>query len=85
MSKLPSGTHFLDLSDYARPIAVWIVETLRPSRVTPIQLTFALFVAGFTSIACIVMGHYLTAVLLLLLKNDLDAADGEMARVRERP
>ncbi len=85
MSKLPEGNRFLDLSDYARPIAIWVVETLSPTRVTSIQLTFAFFVAGLASIACILAGHYLVAAVLLMLKNVLDAADGEMARVRERP
>ncbi len=85
MLKLPAGTRFLNLFDYARPVAVWIVETLRSTRVTSIQLTFAFFVVGVASIACIVTGHYLTAVLLLMFKNVLDAADGEMARVRQRP
>lgn len=85
MSKLPAANRFLDLSDYSRPLAVWIVESLRDTRVTSIQLTLAFFVAGLGSIACIVTAHYLTAALLLMLKNVLDAADGEMARVRQRP
>jgi len=85
MSKLPAANRFLDLSDYGRPAAVWIVDALCGTRVTSIQLTFAFFVAGVAGIACIVTGHYLTAALLLMLKNVLDAADGEMARVRRRP
>lgn len=85
MSKLPSANRFIDLSDYARPVAVRIVEALRPTPVSSIQLTFAFFLAGLAGIACIASGHYALAALALMLKNVLDAADGEMARVRERP
>ena len=85
MSKLPTAHRFLDLSDFSRPVAVWLVGTLRGTHVTSIQLTLAFFVAGAASIACIVAGQYVVAAVLLMLKNTLDAADGEMARVRQRP
>lgn len=85
MSKLPKAHRFLDLSDYGRPAAVALVNALRDTRVSSMQLTWAFLVAGAASIAAILTGHFLAAAVLLMVKNVLDAADGEMARVRRHP
>ncbi|MEO0559551.1 MAG: CDP-alcohol phosphatidyltransferase family protein [Bacteroidota bacterium] len=85
MSKLPQEHRFLDLSDYGRGLAVALVRALEGTRVSSIQLTWAFLVAGIGSIAAIVTGHVILAAGLLMVKNVLDAADGEMARVRQRP
>lgn len=85
MSKLPPAYRFLDLSDYGRPVAVGLVRALQGTRVTSIHLTWAFFVAGAGSILAILSGNFILAAGLLMVKNILDAADGEMARVRSRP
>ncbi|GAB5535396.1 MAG: CDP-alcohol phosphatidyltransferase family protein [Rubricoccaceae bacterium] len=85
MSKLPAEHRFVDLSDYGRAVAVGLVRMLEGTRVSSIQLTWAFLVAGVGSLAAILTGHPIAAAVLLMAKNVLDAADGEMARVRQRP
>jgi CDP-diacylglycerol--serine O-phosphatidyltransferase len=85
MSKLPQAYQFLDLSDYGRPPARFIANTLKDTRFTPLDVTTAFIVAGFIALACIVQAHYWTAAFFLILKSVLDAADGELARVKKTP
>jgi hypothetical protein len=85
MSKLPEQSRFVDVSDYGRPMARAVVRRLVETRVSSVHLTLLFFVAGLAAAALIVAGHVVWASLFLLLKNVLDAADGEMARARARP
>lgn len=85
MPKLPKEHQFLDLSDYARPVAIFIAQSLKNTRITPIQVTLAFFVCGLLAIISILNASYWTALLLLVLKSILDAVDGELARVKEIP
>lgn len=85
MSKLPREYRFFDLSDYGRPLAVGLVRGLKETAVTSIHLTWAFFIAGIGGILAILTGHFVVAAALLMVKNVLDAADGEMARERSRP
>lgn len=85
MTKLPKEYKFLDLSDYGRPIAKVIAHALRNTAVTPIQVTIWFIIAGLLAVYCIVWGHYWLAAFFLILKSILDAADGELARVKQKP
>ncbi len=85
MDKVPARYAFVDVSDYARPAARWLVERL-PAFVTPIHLTLAFTLAGAGAAWLFALDRYLPlAGVLLLLKSLLDAADGSLARLRQRP
>lgn len=85
MDKVPIEHAFLDLSDYARPFARWLAQRLPPF-VTPIHLTLAFTGVGAIAALLFAFNRFLpVAGLLLLLKSGLDAADGSLARLRNRP
>ncbi len=85
MSKLPENKRFVDISDYGRPVAKALVMRLVDTPVTSIHLTFAFLLAGLMAIACILWHQFLFAAFFLMVKNILDAADGEMARQKNHP
>ena len=85
MSKLPKEHQFIDLSDYGRPIAKYIANSLKSSSFTPIHVTIAFIISGFIAIYCIIMGYYWLAAFFLIFKSILDAADCELARVKQKP
>ncbi|QTD38147.1 CDP-alcohol phosphatidyltransferase family protein [Polaribacter batillariae] len=85
MSKLPKKNQFIDLSDYGRPIAKIIANSLKSTSFTPIHVTIAFVISGLFGIYCMVEGYYWLAAFFLIFKSILDAADGELARVKETP
>lgn len=85
MPKLPEEYKFLDLSDYGRPAAKIIANSLKGTNFTPIHVTIWFMISGLLAIACIMTGYYYLAALFLILKSILDAADGELARVKATP
>ncbi|MFT5709679.1 MAG: hypothetical protein ACI8QT_000366 [Halioglobus sp.] len=85
MSKLPAKHKFLDLSDYGRAPARWIANALKGTAVTPIHVTLMFVVAGIIAIVCILTKQFWLAACFLILKSILDAADGELARVKKTP
>ena len=85
MSKLPEEHKFIDLSDYGRPFAKVIANALKNTIFTPIHVTIAFIIAGLFAVYCIVLGYYWLAAFFLILKSILDAADGELARVKQKP
>ena len=86
MDKVPPQAAFLDLSDYARPAALWLVRTLLPTPITSIHLTLAFTGVGFAAAALFALNRWLPlAGALLLIKSMLDAADGSLARARQKP
>ena len=85
MSKLPKEHTFIDLSDYGRPFARLIANSLKNTSVTPIHVTAAFIIAGFFAIYCILNGYFWLAAFFLITKSILDAADGELARVKNKP
>lgn len=85
MPKLPKEHQFLDLSDYGRPFAFFIANQLKTTIFTPIHVTLAFTVCGLLAIVFILEGFYWSALLFLILKSILDAADGELARVKNIP
>lgn len=85
MSKLPKEYQFIDLSDYGRPVARWIAKSFKETSFTPVHVTIMFIISGLIGIACILTGYYTAAAFFLIFKSILDAADGELARLRNKP
>ncbi|MEH6536035.1 MAG: CDP-alcohol phosphatidyltransferase family protein [Psychroserpens sp.] len=85
MSKLPTAHKFIDLSDYGRPAARIIAISLKNTGFTPIHVTLAFILSGLISVICIIYGDFWAAAFFLIFKSILDAADGELARIKETP
>ena len=85
MSKLPEQYKFVDFSDYGRSPARWIVLTLKSTSVTPVQVTTWFIISGLLAIGCILCEYYYAAGFFLIMKSVLDAADGELSRVKNTP
>jgi len=84
--KVPPAYDFLDISDYARPVARWLVSVLLDKPVSPVQITLAFTVVGLAAALLFAVDHGLwVAALLLLVKSALDGADGSLARARGAP
>lgn len=85
MSKLPEQYRFVDLSDYGRFVARIIAKALIPTSITPFQVTTWFIIAGIIAIISMLTGYYIIAAIFLVLKSILDAADGELARMKQTP
>jgi len=85
MSKLPEKYQFLDLSDYGRSPARAIANSLKTTRLTPIHVTGMFIICGLIAICCMLYNYYAAAAFFLILKSILDAADGELARLKNTP
>jgi phosphatidylserine synthase len=85
MSKLAAEDKFLDLSDYGRPIGKWFANRLKNTRFTPIHVTLLFGTSGLTAFYCILQNHYFLAGFFIILKSIIDAADGELARIKKTP
>jgi CDP-diacylglycerol---serine O-phosphatidyltransferase len=85
MSKLPKEHQFLDLSDYGRPIATRIARSLKNTAFTPIDVTIGFVLSGLVGIFCMLNHFYWAAAFFLVFKSILDAADGELARLKKSP
>jgi phosphatidylglycerophosphate synthase len=85
MSKLATEDKFLDLSDYGRPIAKLFANQLKNTRFTPIHVTLLFGVSGLIAIYFIIQNQYLLASFFIILKSIIDAADGELARMKNTP
>lgn len=85
MPKLSKEYQFLDLSDYGRSTAILIAKSLKDSKLTPIHVTILFTISGLLAVFFILQGYYLAAGVFLILKSILDAADGELSRVKDTP
>ncbi len=85
MSKLSARDQFLDLSDYGRPFGKWFANKLKNTRFTPIHITLLFGVTGLIAIYCILINQYFLAGFFIILKSIIDAADGELSRVKNTP
>ncbi len=85
MSKLPKEHRFIDLSDYGRPVATAIANFLKNTEITPVHVTLAFVVSGLIAIACMLLGYFWAAAFFFIFKSILDAADGELARIKKTP
>ncbi len=85
MSKLAAQDKFLDLSDYGRFFGKFLANQLKDTRFTPIHVTLLFGISGLLAIYSILLGHYFWAAFFLILKSGIDAADGELARLKKTP
>ena len=88
VDKVQASDKFLDLSDYGRPVARRLVQALMDTPITPVQITLSYTVVGIVAAVLFAVGGYVNGVvagILLLVKSTLDAADGSLARARDRP
>lgn len=83
-----ANSSYKDLSDYARPVAIWIAGKLKNTQIRPYQVTLFHFLLMLLAIWLLVKGgitNIITFSLLLLAKNTFDAVDGSLARMQNRP
>jgi hypothetical protein len=85
MSKLTAQDQFLDFSDYGRPIGKLFAKQLKNTRFTAIHVTLLFGVCGLIAIYCILQRQYFYAGFFIILKSIIDAADGELARMKKKP
>lgn len=85
MSKLAAQDKFIDLSDYGRPFGKLLANALKNTRFTSIHVTLLFGIAGLIAIYCILNEYYLWAGFFIVLKSGIDAADGELARLKNTP
>jgi phosphatidylglycerophosphate synthase len=85
MSKLSASEKFIDVSDYGRPLARFFAKQLLNTRFTPVHVTLLFGFCGLCAIYCILNHFNLLAGVLLILKSIIDAADGELARMKNTP
>jgi phosphatidylserine synthase len=85
MSKLTAQDSFLDLSDYGRPFGRFLANQLKNTCFTPIHVTILFGISGLVAIYCILNNYYVAAGLFIVLKSGIDAADGELARLKKTP
>ena len=85
MSKLTAESKFLDFSDYGRSFGKLIARRLKNTKLTPIHVTWLFILSAFIALFFIVQGSYKLAAFFILLKSGIDAADGELARLKNTP
>lgn len=85
MSKLQKKDQFLDLSDYGRKPATWFASKLKDTRFTAVDVTLLFGVVGLLAVYAIWEGFYVVGGVLIILKSIIDAADGEVARIKNKP
>ncbi|MGD8866641.1 MAG: CDP-alcohol phosphatidyltransferase family protein [Gemmatimonadales bacterium] len=86
--KLPATEQFVDLSDYARPVATWLARQLAATPIHAPHVTVVWVVIGLLGAFAYARGGYgyaLLGALALQAKNVLDAVDGSLARLQRRP
>ena len=85
MSKLAAKDKFLDLSDYGRSFGRLLAMSLKNSRLTPIHVTLLFGISGLIAVYCILNHYFVWAGFFIVLKSGIDAADGELARLKKTP
>ena len=85
MAKLPVKYQFIDFSDYGRSLGSWIASQLQYTSFTAIHVTNMFIVSGLIAIVCILNEYYIAAAFFIILKSVLDAADGELSRLKKTP
>ena len=85
MSKLAEKDKFLDLSDYGRTFGKAFALYLKNTKFTPIHVTLLFGISGLIAVYCILNQYYLAAGFFIILKSIIDAADGELARIKKTP
>jgi len=74
-----------DLSDWGRPLARFAATILRERRVSVLMVTNTHLLMSILGAFLIINSQVVEGCALLVLKGVVDAVDGELARIRERP
>jgi phosphatidylserine synthase len=85
MSKLAAQDKFLDLSDYGRSFGKMLANQLKNTTFTPIHVTLLFGISGLIAVYWILADYYYLAGFFIILKSGIDAADGELARIKNTP
>ena len=85
MAKLPKKYQFIDLSDYGRKPGHWIASKLQYTDLTAIDVTTMFIITGLIAIGFLLNGYLMTSAFFIILKSILDAADGELSRLKKNP
>ena len=85
MAKLPKKYQFIDLSDYGRKPGHWIASRLQHTNLTAIHVTTMFIITGLIAIGFLLNGYLMTSAFFIILKSILDAADGELSRLKKNP
>lgn len=85
MSKLTAQDQFLDLSDYGRPFGKFLANRLKNTFFTPVHVTLLFGISGLIAISLILNHQYFWGGFFIVLKSGIDAADGELARLKNTP
>ena len=85
MAKLPKKFQFIDLSDYGRKPGHWIASRLQHTNLTAIHVTTMFIITGLIAIGFMLNGYLITSAFFIILKSILDAADGELSRLKKNP
>ena len=75
----------IDLSDWGRPFARIIAKKLEKTPISVIQVTNLHLLLSLFCAWLIIGGYTIESCFLLVVKGVIDAVDGELARLRERP
>jgi phosphatidylglycerophosphate synthase len=75
----------LNLSEWGRPFARIAAKFLEKKPISVIQVTNLHFLLSLFCAWLIFEGYIVESCFLLILKGVIDAVDGELARIRERP
>jgi len=74
-----------NFSEWGRPFARIVARFLEKKPISVIQVTNIHFLLSLFCAWLIVEGYLLESCFLLIIKGVIDAVDGELARIRERP
>ena len=74
-----------NLSEWGRPVARIVAKFLEKKPISVIQVTNVHFLLSLFSAWLIFKGYPVVGCFLLIVKGVIDAVDGELARLRERP
>lgn len=85
MSKLANKDKFLDLSDYGRPFGRLLANLCKNTFITPVHITLLFGITGLFAIYFMLKGYFILAGIFIVLKSMIDAADGELARLKKTP
>jgi len=75
----------VDLSDWGRPIARFFAKNLKNTSVSVLMVTHFHLLASIFCAWLITQEMILEGCIVLVIKGVIDAIDGELARIRERP
>ena len=83
MSKLPKEYRFLDFSDYGRPLARIIANSLKETSYTPIDVTLWFIVSGIIAIGCILFGYYWFAAFFFIAEINLGCSGWRISKSKK--